>query len=167
MEKEENRAIILTEAEECFCELYVYGGCEFAGQVRKCYEEVFGKEGKNTYLLSRRFLAKPHILARVKELTAAMQSETETLAVKLQITETLKAVMEETARQTYEDRFGISLSPAPLRAVSVNAAKALMELYPVKHAQETKLKVEGADGHVIFNVVVPQTKAKDEDQTDT
>jgi hypothetical protein len=164
MEKEkENIDIILTDAEERFCELYVYGGYEFAGQARKCYEEVFGNEHKNTYLLSRRFLSKPHILAKVKELAATIQNETETLAVKLQIAETLKAVMEETATAQYEDRFGGALSPAPLRAVSVNAAKALMELYPVKHAQEAKLRIEGADGNVIFNVIVPEIKAKDED----
>jgi hypothetical protein len=159
----ENSEIKWTEAEEKFCELYVYGGCEYAGQARKCYEAVFGAEGKNTYLLSRRFLAKPHILAKVKELAAVIQSETETLAVKLQLTETLKAVMEETATAQFEDKFGVFLSPAPLRAVSVNAAKALMELYPVKHAQEAKLRIEGADGRVIFNVVVPETKTKDED----
>jgi hypothetical protein len=159
----ENSEIKLTATEEKFCELYVYGGCEFAGQARKCYEEVFGTEGKNTYLSSRRFLAKPHILSKVKELAAVIQSETETLAVKLQLTETLKTVMEETATAQFEDRFGVSLSPAPLRAVSVNAAKALMELYPVKHAQEAKLRIEGADGSVIFNVVVPEIKTKNED----
>jgi hypothetical protein len=78
----------------------------------------------------------------------------ETLALKLQLTETLKAIMEETATAKFEDRFGVSLSPAPLRAVSVNAAKALMELYPVKHVHEARLRIEGADGKVIFNVVL-------------
>jgi hypothetical protein len=95
----------------------------------------------------------------------AALTETEVLALKLQLTETLKAVMEETATARFEDKFGVSLSPAPLRAVSVNAAKALMELYPVKHVHEAKLRIEGADGSVIFNVVVPETKkeTKDED----
>jgi hypothetical protein len=98
-----------------------------------------------------------------KEKTDALLSETETLALKLQLTETLKAVMEETATAKFEDRFGVSLSPAPLRAVAVNAAKALMELYPVKHVHETRLRIEGAGGNVIFNVVVPETKTENEE----
>ena len=159
----EETAYQLTEAEEKFCNLYVFGGVEFAGQHAKCYKNAFGDDIKNPSLVSRRLLVQPHIAARIKEMTAEIQSETETLAIKLQLTETLKAVMEETATATFDDRFGISLSPAPLRAVSVNAAKALMELYPVKHIHETKLRIEGADGSVIFNVIVPETRTRDED----
>jgi hypothetical protein len=101
-----------------------------------------------------------------KEKTGGVLSETETLALKLQLTETLKAVMEETATATFEDRFGAPLSPAPLRAVAVNAAKALMELYPVKHVHETRLRIEGAAGSVVFNVVVPETKSAEENEED-
>ncbi|NDW09936.1 hypothetical protein D0T56_09770 [Dysgonomonas sp. 520] len=90
-----------------------------------------------------------------------LQSETETLAVKLQVAETLRVVMEETSTAQFMDKFGVSLSPAPLRAVSVNAAKALMDLYPIKYAQEAKLRIEGSDGGVIFNVIVPETKPKE------
>ena len=72
------------------------------------------------------------------------------------------AVMEETATREYTDRFGIPLSPAPLRAVAVNAAKALMELYPIKHASESRLKIENGQGGVIFNVIVPQPVSRDE-----
>lgn len=97
---------------------------------------------------------------------AEVTNEKETLALKLQLTETLKAIMEETATATFDDRFGTSLSPAPLRAVAVNAAKALMELYPVKHVHETKLRIEGAGG-VVFNVIVPGTKADEENEVDT
>jgi hypothetical protein len=162
--KENTANTPLTETEEKFCNLYVFGGMDFAGQTQKCYEEVFRSEEKNTYLLSRRFLSRPHIAAKVKELATTIQAETETLALKLQLTETLKAVMEETATAKFDDRFGIAQSPAPLRAVSVNAAKALMELYPVKHIHEAKLRIEGADGSVIFNVIVPETKqAENED----
>jgi hypothetical protein len=93
-------------------------------------------------------------------------ADTENLALKLQLAETLKAVMEETATASYEDRFGVALSPAPLRAVAVNAAKALMELYPVKHIHETRLRIEGAGGSVIFNVVVPETKENGNEEKD-
>ncbi|GAB6013468.1 hypothetical protein [Viscerimonas tarda] len=70
--------------------------------------------------------------------------------------------MEETATATFDDRFGTHLSPAPLRAVAVNAAKALMELYPVKHIHETRLRIEG-EGGVVFNVIVPGTKTNGND----
>ena len=90
----------------------------------------------------------------------------ETAAVKLQVTETLKAVMDETATSDYTDRFGVPLSPAPLRAVSVNAAKALMEIFPIKHKEENRLRIEGGDGNVIFNVIVPDNSPKDEETRD-
>ena len=59
------------------------------------------------------------------------------------------------------DRFGVPLSPAPLRAVSVNAAKALMDIFPIRHKEENRLRIEGSDGNVIFNVIVPQNPVKD------
>jgi hypothetical protein len=61
---------------------------------------------------------------------------------------------------------GVALLPAPLQAVAVNAAKALMELYPVKHIHEMRLRIEGAGGSVIFNVVVPETKENGNEEKD-
>ena len=75
--------------------------------------------------------------------------------------------MEETADSSYTDKFGIKLSPAPLRAVSVNAARTLMDIYPVKHSGESKGKSE-ANTSVTFNVVVPvpvQITKEDEDES--
>lgn len=159
----DDKETALSEHEEAFCNLYVYGDMDFAGQHRKCYEEIFG-ETKNVAVAARRLLGKPQIMARIKELAALVQNDTETLAVKLQVAETLKAVMEETSTAAYADKFGVSLSPAPLRAVSVNAAKALMDLYPIKHAQEAKLRIEG-EGGVVFNVIVPEVKPSSHEET--
>lgn len=145
----------LTEEETKFCELYVGGGTGFAGDHRKCYEEVYGQQ-KNVAIASRLLLGRPHISARIRELIDSVEFETETIAVRLQVAETLKAVMAETSTSDYTDRFGVPLSPAPLRAVAVNAAKALMELYPIKCSQETKLRIDGGEGGVVFNVIVPQ-----------
>lgn len=145
----------LSEEEDKFCELYVSGGPLFAGNHRKCYEEVFGK-GKNVPIASRLILSRPHISARIREMIDSVQFEVETIATRLQVAETLKAVMSETSTAEYTDKFGVPLSPAPLRAVAVNAAKALMELYPVKCSQETKLRIDGGEGGVVFNVIVPQ-----------
>lgn len=145
----------LSDEEDKFCELYVSGGPLFAGNHRKCYEEVFGKS-KNVPIASRLLLARPHISARIREMIDSVQFDVETIAARLQVAETLKAVMSETSTAEYTDKFGVPLSPAPLRAVAVNAAKALMELYPVKCSQETKLRIDGGEGGVVFNVIVPQ-----------
>lgn len=145
----------LSEREQRFCELYVAGGAEFAGRHRRCYEEVYGKD-RNVPIASRLLLARPHISARIREMIDASQFEVETIATRLQVAETLRAVMAETSSAEYTDKFGVPLSPAPLRAVAVNAAKALMEIYPIKVSQETKLRIDGGEGGVVFNVIVPQ-----------
>lgn len=158
----------LTAQEAAFCDLYVHGGIEFAGQTLKCYREIYGgTESVRDSMTARNLLLRPHMMARIKEMMSSGQYEMEAAAVKLQVAETLKAVMTEAATQNYTDRFGAPLSPASLRAVSVNAAKALMDLYPIKHAQESKLRIESNDGNIIFNVIVPQTTptyAKEEDR---
>ena len=143
----------LTKAESLFCDLYINGGREFAGQHCKCYREAFQDSGSGVSLKS------------IKKLSEQQQTDTEAIAVKLQVTETLKAVMEETSTAKYKDKWGMDLSPAPLRAVAVNAAKALMDLYPIKHAQEAKLKIEGGgDNGIIFNVIVPQKENNGEEE---
>ena len=155
----------LTEQELQFCELYVNGGLEYAGRPGKCYKEVFGEKAtKNPASAANYLMHKVHVLNHIKSLLSSDRFEMETMAVKLQVTETLKAVMDETATSDYTDRFGVPLSPAPLRAVSVNAAKALMDIFPIKHKEENKLRIEGSDGNVIFNVIVPATPTKDEQE---
>lgn len=166
--KEDNTTEIketaLTEEEELFCNLYVFGDSGFAGQHMECYCEIFGEDEKNIPLSSRRFLAKPNIQIRIKELAKELQAETENIAVKLQVAETLKSVMKETSTAHYNDKFGFSLSPAPLRAVSVNAAKALMDIYPIKHAHEAKLRIDSNNGGIVFNVIVPDIKNNNENE---
>lgn len=157
----------LTDEELQFCELYVNGGLEYAGRPKRCYVEVFGeKAAKNPHSAANYLIHKPHVLEHIKALLSSERFEMETMAVKLQVTETLKAVMDETATTDYTDRFGVPLSPAPLRAVSVNAAKALMEIFPIKHREENRLRIEGSDGNVIFNVIVPANTPKDEETED-
>lgn len=153
---EQNSEIILTESELEFCDLFVDGDKEFAGQAEACYREVFGENRKNIALAARRLMAQEHIAARIKELIAIRDIETETIAVKLQVAETLKAVMSETAKGEYIDKFGVPISPAPLRAVSVNAAKALMEIFPIKHSASENSRNKDNSGNIIFNVIVPQ-----------
>lgn len=152
----------LTPVQEQFCQLYVCGGVKYAGQLTKCFKEVFGEDHKDVILQARQLVRESSVMARIKELAADMANETESIAIKMQITETLRTILEETSNSNYSDRFGNLLSPAPLRAVAVNAAKALMELYPVKYAHETKLRIEGDNGGVVFNVIVPGNRTEDE-----
>lgn len=154
---------VLTPEREQFCQLYVCGGVNFAGQLAKCFKEVFGMDCGDVGIDARKLVREPSVMARIKELSADMINETENIAIKMQISETLRSVMEETSKNNYIDRFGNSLSPAPLRAVAVNAAKALMELYPIKHVHETKFKIEGAENGVVFNVIVPKNPAGNDD----
>lgn len=161
--KEKENTKLTTEEEE-FCELYVRGGPNYAGKHSKCYAAAYKTGEGGCKSQARQELAKPHVKARLREMMRGDEYEEEVAAVKLQVAETLKAVMAETSNSSYMDRFGMDLSPAPLRAVSVNAAKALMELYPIKAAQESRLKIEGADGGVIFNVIVPNTESKKDEE---
>ena len=40
-----------------------------------------------------------------------------------------------------------------------------MDLYPIKHAQEAKLKIEGGgDNGIIFNIIVPQKENNGEEE---
>lgn len=158
----------LTAQEEELCQLFVNGGVKFAGKHTPCYREVFKEDSSKVYVAARKVFARPQVMARIKELVEEVDNDTEKIAIKLQIVETLKAVMEETSDSSYTDKFGIKLSPAPLRAVSVNAAKTLMEIYPVKYSGESKGKNEAATG-VTFNVIVPMpvqiTKEEDDNET--
>lgn len=158
----------LTDEELRFCDLYVNGGMEYAGRPKRCFVEVFGtKAVKSPCTAANYLMNKPQVSAHIRELLSSERFEMETRAVKLQVTETLKAVMDETAKADFTDRFGAPVSPAPLRAVSVNAAKALMEIYPIKHAQESRLRIEGGEGGVVFNVIVPQNiQQNDEKEKD-
>ncbi|MFR9543659.1 MAG: hypothetical protein SNH27_16630 [Rikenellaceae bacterium] len=153
--------IELTEKETAFCELFVFGDKEFAGQAEACYREVYGEGAKNIAITARRLLAREEIAALIVELVEIKESQTETMAVKLQVAETLRAVMKETSKESFTDKFGVDLSPAPLRAVSVNAAKALMEIYPIKHSQGEGSSQANNGGNIVFNVVVPQAIAVD------
>ncbi|MFR9546565.1 MAG: hypothetical protein SNJ29_13455 [Rikenellaceae bacterium] len=154
--------IKLTDSEKRFCELFVDGDKDFAGRAEACYREVFGEE-QYGIIAARQLLAKDHIKAHIKLLIGAKDTESEVIAIRLQVAETLRSIMSEAAKGEYLDRFGVPLSPAPLRAVSVNAAKALMDIFPISNSQSETIKNEG-NGNIIFNVVVPQTAVNNGDK---
>ena len=127
-------------AQEAFCDLYVHGGMEFAGQILKCYRKIFGGTASmRDSAQARSLLLQPRVMARVKEMISTEQYEMETAAVKLQIAEPLKAVMAEAATQNYIDRFGAPLSPAsvcPARGPGSICRRRLSNCAPHRRGQE-------------------------------
>lgn len=144
----------LTEKEVTFCELYVNGIAPYAGNAQKCYTDVFKPVKSRSRTEAMGILADPRIqeyiekLERINTFDAKRRKE--------YIARHLEQIIEETATAQYYDRNGIELSPAALRSVSVQAMKLYTELYPIKEAQVNKLAIEGGEGGVIFNVIVPQ-----------
>ena len=93
MNEDTQQNMELTAQEEAFCDLYVHGGMEFAGQILKCYRKIFGGTASmRDSAQARSLLLQPRMMARVK------------------------AVMAEAATQNYIDRFGAPLSPASVVA---------------------------------------------------
>lgn len=164
----------LTEQEEYFCQLYANGGQPFAGKERACYKEVFHKEassmsGSEIALNAKELLHRTPVSEKIKSLFNTRESAVNTMAIKLQVAETLLHVMDECSTAKLRGRFGEQVSPAPMRAVAVNAAKALADLYPIKYEQETKIKLEGANGSsvgITFNVIAPKDKGQENEDID-
>lgn len=101
---------------------------------------------------SNKLLASPVVTSRIKDIMAD-KLENDSYA-KMRVLETLFAIMDETREAKYKDKWGISLSPAPLRAVSVNAAKAIADICGFKAGNETGVTING-ENNVTFNVIVP------------
>lgn len=153
----------LSKQEADFCELYVLGCAPYTGNAKKCHEDVFKSKGPESKRLGCELLMRDDVseyVSRLNKLVARESSD-----IKSRLTENLTRIMEETATAVYRDKRNIPLSPAPLRSVSVMAAKALMEMYPVKVAQENKLELSaGKDGEngITLNFVMPkQEKPQD------
>lgn len=152
----------LNEKEKLFCELFMNGTAPYAGNALKCYSEVFKDSGINANHRAKALLRKSTIKAYIKDLEE--QDAEQTVSMKRYLTQNLMRIIDETSSAQFYDRRGTSLSPAPLRSVAVSAAKALMDMYPVKEAQVSKLNIEGdgAEGAVTINVIVPDMTPKEE-----
>lgn len=150
----------LNKQEIDFCELFVFGCDPYAGNARKCYEEIFHDSSYISLSKAKQLMARDDIKQHLDSLRAISLYDTEDL--KARLTEKLLHIIDETSAATYQDRRGTELSPAPLRSVAVQATKALMEMYPVKVAQESKVEFKGnGEGGIVFNVIVPQEQQKE------
>lgn len=160
---------ILTQCEADFCLLYVNGSAPYSGNAAKCYEAVFGiPDDCPEYLAS----AKCHELAdelmekvSVKERIEGLQKHTayERAAIKQRINATMIGIMEECSeKKEYKNRFGEILMPAPMRSVSIQAAKVLMDINGIKEDTVNRLQIEDAEGNgITFNLIMPESKSSD------
>lgn len=150
----------LNKQELDFCELFIFGCDPYAGNARKCYEDIFHDSSCTSLGKAKQLMAREDIKQYIEQLRITANYETADL--KARLTEKLLHIIDETSTAEYMDRRGTKLSPAPLRSVAVQATKALMEMYPVKVAQESKVELKGnGDGGIVFNVIVPQEQQKE------
>ena len=153
----------LSKKEIDFCQLLAFGCEPYAGNVTLCYQDIFHDTSKVSRLNAQQLMDRENIKAYLDVLR--QEASYETTDVKMRLTEKLFKIVDETSTAEYTDRRGTRLSPAPLRSVAVQAAKALMEMYPVKVAQENKLELSGGgDAGITFNVIVPDGTNKDQEK---
>ena len=145
----------LTEQELLFCELYATGDAPFTGNAARCYIEAFPDTNQNkARSLALKLLSREDIAEKIEEFGALELAESK--AMKSFLSSNLKSIVQECASASYRDRRGTALSPAPLRSVAVSAAKALMDLHPVKEATVSKLSIDGGgESGITFNVIMP------------
>lgn len=153
----------LSKQEKDFCELYTFGCDPYAGNARKCYEDIFEDKSNTSRIKAQELMEREDVKTYLEKLQ--MIAGYKTADMKARLTEKLLRIIDETSTARYTDRRGTVLSPAPLRSVAVQATKALMEMYPVKVAQESKVELSGGDGAsgVVFNVIMPEQKKKDDE----
>lgn len=155
----------LSKEEKKFCELFVHGCSPYAGNMVACYEKAFNKSNMNCKHEIIQLLNRTDIKEYINEIEEEDFEEAKFLRKRL--SENLLSIMEETSTAVYRDKRGNELSPAPLRSVAVQAAKALMEIHPIKEAQINKLSIEGnGEGGVVFNVIIPESKKTKEENGD-
>lgn len=155
----------LTEQEVLFCELFINGTAPYAGNAVKCYSEVFKEDSPRTRHKAKLLLNQDNIKAYIAELTEMSAEEAGNM--KRYLTQNLMKILEETSTAQFRDRRGTLLSTAPLRSVAVSAAKALMDMYPVKEAQTVNLEGGNSEnGGITFNVIVPEVKSDTNPKTE-
>lgn len=145
----------LTDQEILFCDLFAHGEAPFGGNAARCYQEVFNDTSKRTKSRAAHLLARPEIQEYLKSLDELTYEEAKYMKTFLR--ENLISIIEECSTAELRDRKGVIQSPAAMRSIAVNAVKVLAELYPVKAAQKSKLKIEGSgEGGITFNVIMPE-----------
>lgn len=160
----------LTEKEEKFCLIYAQGPAPYNGNKVRCWQLVFnnstrtptGKEEVDISLQAQELLERGDIKAYIEKINAANIINASTLRPRL--TQSLLKIADECSTLRLQDRWGVEVSPAALRAVAVNAISKLTDMYGIKEDIAHKISLEGTDGEgITFNLIAPQpTKSEDE-----
>lgn len=160
----------LTDLEQKFCLIYTNGPAPYNGNEVRCYNLIFNDSAESPHdrdeievsLKAHEFMAREDVSAFIDKLNALSIVNATTLRPRL--TQTLLKIMDECSTAQYEDKWGTKLSPAALRAVAVNAADKLTQMYGIKEDIAHKISLEGTDGEgITFNLIAPQpSKAEDE-----
>lgn len=161
----------LTEVEKKFCLIYTNGPAPYVGNEVRCYQLVFndsthepvGGMEIEVSLQAHEFMNREDVKDYIDKLNAL--SVVNAASLRPRLTQTLLKIMDECATAKYEDKWGTELSPAALRAVAVNAAGKLTDMYGIKEDIAHKISLEGADGEgITFNLIAPQPTPKPEDE---
>lgn len=154
---------ILTDQEAKFCLLYVNGS--HSGNAKRCYQDVFNEfDDAIAKAEARKLLSREVVKKRIKELSNVELYTAESL--RPHITETLVSIMDECAKDTYEDKNGLAQQPAAMRVVAVHAAKTLNDMYGIKEdiAHNINLNSNGDVGSgVVVNIIVPKKRETNEE----
>ena len=165
----------LTALEGKFCLVYACGPSPYNGNAQKTFDLVFNN---NTGLLFdpdevesnarkdvevaiqvRQLMLRDDIRERISQIQNDNLVDAATL--KPRLTSMLLKIADECSTlmvwAKFVDQSGGTLSPAALRAVSVNAASKLIDMYGIKEDIAHKVMLEGADGDgITFNLIVPE-----------
>lgn len=160
----------LSELDKKFCLIYTSGPAPYAGNDIRAFQLVYNDSTSTPdkwdeveiALQVRELMAREDIQKYIEELNAINVVNATTLRPRL--TQTLLKIMDECSEAQFKDKWGVALSPAALRAVAVNAASKLTEMYGIKEDIAHKIQLEGADGDgITFNLIAPQPAPKIED----
>lgn len=161
----------LSEKEQKFCLIYTAGPVPYVGNEVRCYQLVFNDSVHEpsrgceveVSLKAHELMAREDIKEYIDKISALNVVNATTLRPRL--TQTLLKIADECATANFADKFGVALSPAALRSVSVNAIKTLTDMYGIKEDIAHKVMLEGADGEgITFNLIAPQPAPKPEDE---
>lgn len=169
----------LTDLEEKFCWIYACGPSPYIGNAEKTFELVFNQrtgqfftsnedelaleifEEANTTILAHRFMLRNDIKDRIEEIKR--DTAVDAASLRPRLTGTLLKISDECSTLHVTDRFGNTVSPAPLRSVAVNAIAKLINMYGIKEDIAHKVMLEGADGDgITFNLILPQQNKENE-----
>lgn len=160
----------LSDKEQKFCLIYTNGPAPYNGNEVRCWQLVFngsttlprGEEEVEIALDASKFIQRDDVKEYIDSINALSIVNASTLRPR--ITQTLLKIMDECSTAQYKDRWGIKIQPAAMRAVAVNAASKLTDMYGIKEDIAHKIQIEGSDGDgITFNLIAPQPTKKDDE----